>query len=102
MAAGKPKGYPKTGGRPKGTSYAGKLRQELIDQNIDLPAMFFEELSKVLEPHKRCELILKFMEFTYPKPRVDVAVSVKDMEPAEFKEMMRDGVARIRSEQTNP
>lgn len=97
----KPKGYPKTGGRQKGSSFAGQLRKELQEKGLDLVKMFFEDLEGVGDSHKRCELILRFMDFVYPKPRVDVALSVKDMEPEEFKEFMKDGLARIRTERVS-
>lgn len=100
--AGRPRGIPKTpgSGRKKGANFAGQLRCDLEKRKIDLIGMFFEDLERVTEFHKRCELTLKFMEFVYPKPRIDVALSVKDMEPEDFKEFMKDGVARIRSERT--
>lgn len=96
----KPKGLPKTGGRKKGSSFSGNLRQELVERKIDLVSMFFEDLGQVDQSNERCQLILKFMDFVFPKPRVEVSVSVKDMEPEEFKEFMKDGVARIRAERS--
>ncbi len=95
------KGGAKTGGRKKGSNFAGQLRKELETRQVDLIGMFFEDLERVTEFHRRCELTLKFMEFVYPKPRIDVALSVKDMEPEEFKQFMKDGVARIRTESTS-
>lgn len=96
----KPKGSPKTGGRQKGSSFAGMLRKKIEEMGIDLPELFMENLSQVSEPAKKCELILRFMEFVYPRPRVEIELSAHNMDVEQLKQFMREGLVRLKSEGT--
>jgi len=100
MGRGRPRGSPKVGGRKKGTNYAGYLRAKIEDMGIDFPMLFLETLKEVAIPYEKCNLMLKFMEFMYPKPRVEIEISVQTMEIEQLKEFMREGLVRLKSEGT--
>lgn len=95
---GRPPGGKKYGGRQKGSSFAGMLRSKIEALGLDLPQMFQENLAQVIEPHRKCELILKFMEFVYPKPRIEIELSAHTMQIEELKSFMREGLVRLKSE----
>jgi len=76
----KPKGLPKTGGRKKSWGLAGTLREELVKNDFNIMKEFIKAYkddcnAEFSMPFKRCEVLIKFMEFIYPKPKLDVGLS---------------------------
>jgi len=64
----RPKGLIKTGGRKKGTP--NRATQNLVEAldtlNFDIPSKIYELLPK-LSSEKQVDVLLKLMEFVYPK-----------------------------------
>jgi len=72
----RPAGLPKTGGRQKGTPNRKTLdlSEAISASGLSLPDRLMELLPS-LEPEREAQVILKLMEFIYPKKR---AVEVKE------------------------
>lgn len=95
----RPVGYPKTGGRQKGTP-----NNRTLALSDTLESLGFDPLPKLVEllpnltPEKQADVLLKLMEFIYPKRKaIDLTVDNTDVDAADI-EYLRE-VSKLSIEQ---
>ena len=83
--AGRPKGYPKTGGRQKGTkNKASMLTREILNDLADGIRPKLERDLEALDPKDRLNIWLKMIEFVVPKlSSVDMNVTAPQIKSIE-------------------
>lgn len=72
-------------GRPKGMTFRGELRQRLEEKKVDVVNIVMEKLSQINDPVRYLDLLLRFMEFCYAKPKMDIQVNLT---PEQAKEVL--------------
>lgn len=93
----KPKGHPKTGGRPKGTAFKDCIKAILQEKGIDIVGTLIKDLGLIEDDAKRAELTLKFMEFIYPKARQEIGIDFKNAGPEQLLPYVSQIIERIES-----
>lgn len=79
------KGHSFSPGRPPGVpnkhkvASAEELKAALLSHNIDMVVQFWASWKNVQDPDRKCQLVLRFMEFIYPRQRqLEMKVSLED------------------------